>query len=78
MTNERWNELQSEVFKNTFTMNIDGISLKDTIVNLSDRINIWKNVYKLLGDVLDPIDKTFNVRTNNNRKRDAPHIISCK
>ena len=61
MTNERWNELQSEVFKNTFTMNIDGISLKDTIVNLSDRINIWKNFYKLLGDVLDPIDKTFNV-----------------
>jgi hypothetical protein len=61
MTNERWNELQSEVFKNTFTMNIDGISLKDTIVNLNDRINIWKNFYKLLGDVLDPIDKRFNV-----------------
>ena len=61
MTNERWNELHSEVFKNTFTMNIDGISLKDTIVNLNDRINIWKNFYKLLGDVLDPIDKRFNV-----------------
>lgn len=61
MTNERWNELQSEVFKNTFTMNIDGISLKDTITKLNNRINVWKNFYKLLGDVLDPIDKRFSV-----------------
>lgn len=61
MTNERWNKLQSDVFRNTFTMNKDGVSLKESIVLLNDRINVWKNFYKLLGEVLDPMDKRFNI-----------------
>lgn len=61
MTNEKWNELQSAVFKSTFTMNKDGVSLKESIALLESRINIWKTFYKLLGEVLDPMDKRFKI-----------------
>lgn len=60
MTNEEWNNIQEEAYLQLFS-NTEGISSRELILGLVNVKSIWRNLYSIIGNEVDPNNDRFSV-----------------
>ena len=60
MTNEEWNNIQEQAYLQLFSNN-DGLSSKELLIKLEDIRSIWRKLYSIIGNEIDPNNDRFSV-----------------
>ena len=60
MTNEEWNKLQENIYLRLFS-NTEGVSGKKIVKALERRRNVWKKLYSIVGNEMDPNNDRYSI-----------------